>query len=222
MKTEIAKEVISETATGTTTYKAIRRLGKTTISNMVICNYHNLSDAAFRLYCILSMLTYEHEGDGFADGFISIKSLADIADRTPETIQVLLKELMDNELIDWTARKLLDTTKWLNTPSQFILHTSLEHFIEGYDPRFGYFPMVDGVRGIVLFPDAYHLYRIFAMLAGNGVQVSVSIKELSKLFNNTPKDTRKWLQVLIEHGIIEVIAPDTYVIHDAYRDTLEA
>ena len=82
--------------------------------------------------------------------------------------------------------------------------------------------MVDSVMGIVLFPDAYNLYRIFAMLAGDGVQVRVSIKELSKLFNNTPKNTKKWLQVLIEHGIIEVIAPDTYIIHDAYRDTLEA
>ena len=127
MKTEIAKEIISETATETTTYQTIRRLGKTTINNMVICNYHNLSDVAFRLYCILSMLAYEHEDYGFADGFISIKSLADIADRTPETIQLLLKELIDNELIDWAALKLLESTKWLNTPSQYMLRTSLKH-----------------------------------------------------------------------------------------------
>lgn len=199
----------------------IKRAGTTTINNMVICNYNNLSDAAFRLYCILAMLGHEDDY-GFVNGYISINSLADISDRTPENVQMLLKELIDNELIYWTALKLLDSTKWLNTPSSFSLCNNLEHFITGYDQRFGYFPMVDGIMGIVLFPDAYNLYRIFAMLAGDGVQVRVSIKELSKLFNNTPKNTRKWLQVLIEHGIIEVIAPDTYIIHDAYRDTLEA
>ena len=198
-----------------------KRSGTTTISNMVICNYNNLSDAAFRLYCILAMLG-DKDDYGYVDGSVSVKMLADISDKTPETVQMLLKELIDNELIDWTALKLLDSTKWLNTPSQFGLCGNLEHFLTDYDPHFGYFSMVDEILGIVVFPDAYRLYRIFAMLAGEEVQVNVNIKELSKLFNDTPKKTRKWFQVLVDNGIIEVIAPDTYIIHDAYRDTLEA
>ena len=55
-------------------------------------------------------------------GAIVFYQLADVADRTPEKIQLLLQELMDNELIDCSAHKLLDNTKQLNTLSQCVLH----------------------------------------------------------------------------------------------------
>ena len=190
----------------------------TTINNMVMCNYKDLSDAAFKLYCVLAMFAAED----IDVSIVSISTLAEITGKQPETVQTLLKELISHELIDWCSSKLLDTTKWLNTPSQCYIRPNLSHFIMNYDPRFGHFSTVDEIIGIVLFPNAYKLYEVFAMLAGEATQVKVSIRELSKLFGKPSKETKKWLKVLIYKGVIEVIAPDTYVIHDSLRDSLEA
>ena len=190
----------------------------TTINNMVMCNYKDLSDAAFKLYCVLAMFAYED----MDYGDVSISTLAEVTGKQPETVQDLIKELISHELISWCSEKLLDNTKWLNTPSQFYIHQSLSHFIMNYDPRFGHFSTVDEVIGIVLFPKAYELYEVLAMLAGETAQVNVSIRELAKFFGQPTKDTKKWLNILIYKGIIEVIAPDTYVIHDSLRDSWEA
>ena len=190
----------------------------TTINNMVMCNYKDLSDAAFKLYCVLAMFADED----IDVSIVSISTLAEVTGKQPETVQTLLKELISHELIDWCSEKLLDTTKWLNTPSQCIICQNLSHFIMNYDPRFGYFSTVDEVIGIVLFPNAYKLYEVLAMLAGETAQVEVSIRELAKLFGKPIKDTKKWLNILIYKGVIEVIAPDTYVIHDSLRDSWEA
>lgn len=190
---------------------------KTAINNMVILR-KDLSDEAFKLYCILAVLAWN---DGY-DGSVSISALSEISGKTPETVQTLIKELEEKELVSWAAHKLLDGSKYLNTPSLFGLYNNLEHFIMDNDPQFGDFTMCNEVMGIVVFPEAYELYRVFAMLAGEeATQVKASIKYLSKLFGKTAKETRKWLQVLTYKGIIETTAPDTYIVHDYYRDTLE-
>ena len=190
----------------------------TTVSNMVICNHNDLSDAAFRLYCVLKMLAFEE----MSDGCVSVKTLSEITGKPIETIQLLLKELIAQELIDWAAQKLLDCTKWVHTPSLYIMRNGI-HYIMDYDTHFGYFPITDEVIGIVLFPQAYELYRVFAVVAGdNNNQVNISIKDLAKLFKETPKVTRKWLNVLIEKGVIEQKSPDSFIIHDSIRDSLEA
>lgn len=188
----------------------------TEINNMVILN-NELSDEAFKIYCILSMLTRE-ENDY---GFVSIHTLAEISGKTPETAQTLIKELIDKELVGWDAKKLLECSKWLNTPGTFYMCRNLEHYVMDYDSQFGYFTVIDGVMGIVMFPEAYSLYRCFAMLAGDSNQVHATMREITKLFGKKAKDTRKWLKVLIDKGIIETVAPDTYIVHDYYRDNLE-
>lgn len=188
----------------------------TKINNMIILK-KDLSDGAFKLYCTLAMLARNDE----KDGCVSIHTLAEISGKTPENVQTLIKELIEKELIGWSAKKLLDNLKWFNTPSLFNLRNNLAHLVMDYDTRFGYFSFVDEVAGIVLFPEAYRLYRIFAMLTGEDSRVYTNLKELSKLFGKNKKDTRKWLDVLINTGIIEIIAPDTYIIHDALRDNRE-
>ncbi len=189
----------------------------TNISNMVILN-KKLTDDEFRLYCVLVMLT---DNDESQSGCVSIKTLAEISGKTHETIQRILKELIEMNLVEWAAKKLLDSDKLLNTPSLYGINKNLSHYVMEYDPRAGYFPLVDEVMGDVVFPDAYDLYKVFAMLVGDSAApVHVSIRELAKLFNKTPKETRKWLQVLIKNSVIETITPDTYIIHDVYRDNL--
>lgn len=154
-------------------------------------------------------------------GSVSISALSEISGKTPETVQSLIKELIKTELVDWAGRKLLDSTKYINTPSLFDIRNNFEHFLLESDPRFGYFTVCNEVMGFVLYPEAYDLYRVFAMLIGEATKAEASIKTLSKLFGKTQKDTRKWLKVLTDKGIIETIAPDTYIVHDYYRDSLE-
>ena len=188
----------------------------TKINNMVILK-KDLSDGAFKLYCILAMLVRNDE----KDGCVSIHTLAEISGKTPENVQALIKELIEKELVGWAAEKLLDNLKWVKTPSLFNLRNNMAHLGRDYDTRFGYFSFVDEVAGIVLFPEAYRLYRIFAMLIGESSRAHTSLKELSKLFGKNKKDTQKWIDVLVNTGIIEIIAPDTYVIHDALREDTE-
>lgn len=187
---------------------------KTVINNMVI-HRKDLSDTAFRLYCILAMIAWE---SNYQDGYVSINTLAGILGRTPETVQKLIKELEEKELVFWDSGKLLETTEWLDTPSCFTLRGDYTHYAMEYDPRYGEFTVDEQVLGEIIYPEAYALYKIFAMLAGGeNSTVHTSIKELSKLFGKSPRVTRRWLKELEMFNIIVQEAPHIYLIQDSIR-----
>lgn len=185
----------------------------TKINNMVVLN-NELSDEAFKIYCILSMLTREENKYGLA----SIHTLSEISGKTPKTVQTLIKELEEKELVFWNAGKLLETTEWIETPSCFTLRGDYTHYAMEYDPRYGEFAVDEQVSGEIIYPEAYALYKIFAMLAGgeNSI-VHTSIKELSRLFGKSPRVTRKWLKELEMFNIIVQEAPHIYLIQDSIR-----
>ena len=70
---------------------------------------------------------------------------------------------------------------------------------------------------------AFFLYSLLTTFADNNSRyATASIEELAFYSNITTRTTKKWLKFLEEKGIIEQKSPDTFIIHDGYRDSLEA
>ena len=91
-----------------------------------------------------------------------------------------------------------------------------------YNPPFGYYTIDSSITKSKIDPYSYALYTIFVMLAGDHSNiVHTTIKELAELYGRSTTTTRRWLNVLIEKGIIEKIDTDTYILHDSIRDSLE-
>ena len=70
---------------------------------------------------------------------------------------------------------------------------------------------------------AFYLYTLLTTFADNNSRYATAIVEKLAFYSDrTPRTIKRWLKFLKEKGIIEQKSPDTFIIHDGYRDSLEA
>ena len=103
-------------------------------------------------------------------------------------------------------------------------HSDNYNSISLYSPFFGHYTIdMRIILDHTLTPQAHCIYEILAMVAGDYSRIAhITIEGIADLFHRTPRTVKRWLKSLIEHGVIEQKSPDSFIIHDSIRDSLEA
>ena len=116
------------------------------------------------------------------------------------------------------------TAKNTTTTTATTSNSYEHHNIQSYSPFFGHYTIdMRIILDHALTPQAHCVYEILAMVAGDYSRVAhITLEGIADLFHRTPKTVKRWLKSLIEHGVIEQKSPDSFIIHDSIRDSLEA